>query len=275
MKVSWTDLFLHGVTLVLLHGAALLLIHCVTLLKGELLVQSISGKNPVRLTCSFTVLHSCLYSVLQAGAEAAPYPEEAELPRPLLYWLCALLAILWLRPKLRRRPAYWDSREKGFASAPRRHNEAQTSCNYKGVTITPLQPAPITHRIGDLHVGAAGVAVTPAGFRLVEEQCEQAIYRQEQQQQKGRRRQWARWHSSAPAAAAQCSSRREEKRQAGGCRGAGAFSSGGSSRPRRREAQREAASGHERRNSSGQCVRGSAGPLLLLTRGRRLMRKKL
>ena len=240
MKLSWTDLFLHGVALVLLHGAALLLIHCVTLLKGELLVQSISGKNPVRLTWSFTVLHSCLYSVLQAGAEAAPYPEEAELPRPLLYWLCALLAILWLRPKLRRRPAYWDSREKGFASAPRRHNEAQTSCNYKGVTITPLQPAPITHRIGDLHVGAAGVAVTPAGFRLVEEQCEQAIYRQEQQQQKGRRRQWARWHSSAPAAAAQCSSRREEKRQAGGCRGAGAFSSGGSSRPRRREAQREA-----------------------------------
>ena len=211
MKVSWTDLFLHGVTLVLLHGAALLLIHCVTLLKGELLVQSISGKNPVRLTCSFTVLHSCLYSVLQAGAEAAPYPEEAELPRPLLYWLCALLAILWLRPKLRRRPAYWDSREKGFASAPRRHNEAQTSCNYKGVTFTPRQPAPpITHRIGDLHVGTAGVAVTPAGFRLVEEQCEQAIYRQEQQQQKGRRRQWARWHSSAPAAAAQCSSRREE-----------------------------------------------------------------
>ena len=78
---------------------------------------------------TYEVLHSCLYSVLQAGAEAAPYPEEAELPRPLLYWLCALLAILWLRPKLRRRPAYWDSREKGFASAPRRHNEAQTSCN--------------------------------------------------------------------------------------------------------------------------------------------------
>ena len=182
-----------------------MLIHCVTLLKGELLVQSISGKNPVRLTCSFTVLHSCLYSVLQAGAEAAPYPEEAELPRPLLYWLCALLAILWLRPKLRRRPAYWDSREKGFASAPRRHNEAQTSCNYKGVTITPLQPAPITHRIGDLHVGAAGVAVTPAGFRLVEEQCEQAIYRQEQQ--KGR--QWAQQHTAPEAQ--QCVLRRRDK----------------------------------------------------------------
>ena len=77
--------------------------------------------------CSFTVLHSCLYSVLQAGADAAPYPDDAEVPLPLLYELCALLAILWLRPKLRRRPAYWDSREKGFASAPNRHNEAQTS----------------------------------------------------------------------------------------------------------------------------------------------------
>ena len=88
------------------------------------------------LTCSFTVLHSCLYSVLQAGAEAAPYPEGAELPLPLLYWLWALLAILWLRPKLRRRPAYWDSREKGLASMLRRHTEAQTSCNVERGQIT-------------------------------------------------------------------------------------------------------------------------------------------
>ena len=145
-------MFLHGVALVLLHGATLLLIHCVTLLKRAFF-SSIHIWKQIQLTCSFTVLHSCLYSVLQAGAEAAPYPEDAELPRPLLYWLCALLAILWLRPKLRRRPAYWDSREKGFASAVRRHNEAQTSCNYRewssGLTFTP---PPITHRIGDLHL---------------------------------------------------------------------------------------------------------------------------
>ena len=145
-----------------------------------------------------------------------------------------------------------------------RHKEVQTSCNYREVRghnhSTASSTHHITHRIGDLHLGAAGVAVTPAGLRLVEEQCEQAIYRQEQQQQKGRR--------ETVGAMVQCtcsSSRREEKRQAGGCRGAGAFSSGGSSRPRRREAPREAAAGrHERRNSSHQrslCTRrGRATP---------------
>jgi len=66
-----------------------------------------------------------------------------------LYWLCALLAILWLRPKLRRRPAYWDSREKGFASVPRKHNEAQTSA----LAIFMLDTG---------GRGTAGVAVAPA-----------------------------------------------------------------------------------------------------------------
>ena len=167
-------MFLHGVAFVLLHGAALLLIHCVTLLKEAFLVQSYLETNPVRLTCSFTVLHSCLYSVLQAGAAAPPYPEDAEdaeLPRPLLYWLCALLAILWLRPKLRRRPAYWDSREKGFASVLRKHNEAQTSCNHRegsGVTFTGHgneQPSLTALAIFMLDTGGrgtAGVAVAPA-----------------------------------------------------------------------------------------------------------------
>ena len=121
--------------------------------------------------CSFTVLHSCLYSVLQAGADAAPYPDDAEVPLPLLYELCALLAILWLRPKLRRRPAYWDSREKGFASVPRKHNEAQTSCNYRGgsgVTFTGQgneQPSLTALAIFMLDTGGrgtAGVAVAPA-----------------------------------------------------------------------------------------------------------------
>ena len=80
------------------------------------------------------------------------------MPLPLLYWLWALLAILWLRPKLRRRPAYWDSREKGLASMLRRHTEAQTSCNVERGQIHMFTPLPITHRIGDLHVGhSAGV----------------------------------------------------------------------------------------------------------------------
>ena len=84
--------------------------------------------------------------------------------------------------------------------------------------------------------GAAGVAVPPAGFRLVEAACEEVGYIGNS------------WETLGALVGTQCTQRLERRRVgAGGCRGAGAFSLqlvgrrslGGRGAERLREAQQQ------------------------------------
>ena len=105
----------------------------------------------------------------------------------------------------------------------------------------------------------------------MEEQCEQAIYRQEQHQQKGRR--------ETVGAMVQCTcSRREEKRRdkPAAAEAPAPFpreAAAGHDDVRRHERQQPGATRGATAATSGHCVRAAAGPLLLLISGRRLMRK--
>ena len=110
--------------------------------------------------------------------------------------------------------------------------------------------------------GAAGVALAPAWLRLVEEKCEQAIYRQEQQ--KGR--QWALQHTAPEAQ--QCVLRRRDKPAA--AEAPAPFPSGGARVP-------YYTIPYYKRGATatigGQCVR-AVRPLLLLTKGGKTSTKK-